>query len=433
MKQYIFSLLAFLTSSQISYGQATIYPAKAQNKPIAIIGATIHTGTGKVIENGYISFDNGKITGIGDATVVKFGSNTEVISASGKHVYPGFISPVTNLGLTEIEAIKATRDFQEVGDINPHVRSIIAYNTDSKVPNTLRSNGILMAQVTPQGGLISGQSSVVELDGWNWEDAAYKTDIAIHLNWPNSRISASPFAPSAEVQRERIQKTMTELENYFAQAQGYATMSKPDVTNTRFQAMKGLFNGSKKLFVAAESAKDITAAINFLKQYGVKPVIVGGAEAHLITSLLKDNGVSVILAEPQRLPERVADDVYLPYKQAKILHDAGVDFAISADGYWQQRNLPFMAGTASAYGLNKEQALAAITLNTARILGIDKTTGSLEVGKDATMFISNGDALDMITNDVEHAFIRGKSLNLDNLHKQLYKRYSEKYDAVKAK
>ena len=433
MKQYIFSLLALIASSQISYGQATIYPAKAQNKPIAIIGATIHTGTGKVIENGYISFDNGKITGIGDATVVKFGSNTEVISAGGKHVYPGFISPVTNLGLTEIEAIKATRDFQEVGDINPHVRSIIAYNTDSKVPNTLRSNGILMAQVTPQGGLISGQSSVVELDGWNWEDAAYKTDIAIHLNWPNSRISASPFAPSAEVQRERIQKTMTELENYFAQAQGYATMSKPDVTNTRFQAMKGLFNGSKKLFVAVESAKDIIAAVNFLKQYGVKPVIVGGAEAHLITSLLKDNGVSVILDEPQRLPERVADDVYLPYKQAKILQDAGVDFAISADGYWQQRNLPFMAGTASAYGLDKEQALAAITLNTARILGIDKTTGSLEVGKDATLFISNGDALDMITNDVEHAFIRGKNLNLDNLHKQLYKRYSEKYDAVKAK
>jgi hypothetical protein len=233
MKQYIFSILALIASSQISYGQASIYPAKAQNKPIAIIGATIHTGTGKVIENGYISFENGKIIGIGDAAVVKFGSNTEVISASGKHVYPGFISPVTNLGLTEIEAIKATRDFQEVGDINPHVRSIIAYNTDSKVPNTLRSNGILMAQVTPQGGLISGQSSVVELDGWNWEDAAYKTDIAIHLNWPNSRISASPFAPSAEVQRERIQKTMTELENYFAQAQGYATMSKPDVTGSR--------------------------------------------------------------------------------------------------------------------------------------------------------------------------------------------------------
>lgn len=433
MKKYIFSLLGLLTAAQVTYGQATIYPAKDQTKPIAIIGATIHTGTGKVIENGYILFENGKITGIGDAKVVKFGSGTELISASGKHVYPGFISPVTNLGLTEIEAIRATRDFQEVGDMNPHVRSIIAYNTDSKVPNTLRSNGILMAQITPQGGLISGQSTVVELDGWNWEDAAYKTDIAMHLNWPGSQISASPFAPPAEAQRERIQKAMSDLENYFSQAQGYSQLSKMDVNNARFGAMKGLYNGSKKLFVETESSKDIIAAVNFFKRFGIKPVIVGGAESHLITSFLKDHDISVIIHEPHSLPGRTSDDVYLPYKQAKLLHDAGVNFAISVGGYWQQRNLPFMAGTAAAYGLDKEQALASITLSTAKILGIDKTTGSLEVGKDATLFISNGDALDMIGNDVEAAFIRGKNLNLDNLHKQLFKRYSEKFEGQKSK
>ena len=428
MKKYIFSLLGLLTASQISYGQATIYPAKPQSKPIAIIGATIHTGTGKVIENGYITFSNGKITGIGDAATVKFGSDTELISANGKHVYPGFISPVTNLGLTEIEAIRATRDFQEVGDMNPHVRSIIAYNTDSKVPNTLRSNGILMAQITPQGGLISGQSTVVELDGWNWEDAAYKTDVAIHLSWPSSQISASPFAPPAEAQRERVQKAMSELENYFSQAQAYTQIQKPLVSNARFSAMEGLFNGSKKLFVETETAKDMIAAVNFFKRFGVKPVIVGGSESHLITSFLKDNQISVIIHEPHSLPEKPGDDVYLPYKQAKLLHDAGVSFAISVGGYWQQRNLPFMAGTAAAYGLDKEQALASITLNSAKILGIDKTTGSLEVGKDATLFVSNGDALDMIGNDVETAFIRGKNLDLDNLHKQLFKRYSEKYE-----
>lgn len=433
MKKYIFSLLGLLTASQLTYGQATVYPAKDQTKPIAIIGATIHTGNGQVIENGYISFDNGKITGIGDARVVKFGSDTEVISAGGKHIYPGFIAPVTNLGLTEVEAIRATRDFQEVGDMNPHIRSIIAYNTDSKVPNTLRSNGILMAQITPQGGLISGQSTVVELDGWNWEDAAYKTDIAVHLNWPNSQISSSPFAPPAEAQRERIQKAMSELESYFSQAQGYSQMSKSDVNNGRFAAMKGLYNGTKKLFVETESSKDIIAAVNFFKRFGIKPVIVGGAEAHLITSFLKDQDISVIIHEPHSLPGRVSDDVYLPYKQAKLLQEAGVNYAISVDGYWQQRNLPFMAGTAAAYGLNKEQALASITLNAAKILGIDKTTGSLEVGKDATLFVSNGDALDMIGNDVEVAFIRGKNLDLDNLHKQLFKRYTEKFEGPKNK
>lgn len=433
MKKYIFSVLGLLTASQISYGQATVYPAKAQNKPIAIIGATIHTGTGKVIENGYISFDNGKITGIGDAAVVKFGSGTEVISASGKHIYPGLIAPVTNLGLTEVEAIRATRDFLEVGGMNPHVRSIIAYNTDSKVPNTLRSNGILYAQITPQGGLISGQSTVVELDGWNWEDAAYKTDVAMHLSWPSSQVSASPFAPPADAQRERSQKALGDLEAYFSQASAYAQLQKPDVTNSRFSAMKGLYNGSKKLFVETESAKDIIASVNFFKRFGIKPVIVGGNEAQLITSFLKDNDISVIIHEPHSLPDRMSDDVYLPYKQARILHDAGVNFAISVGGYWQQRNLPFMAGTAAAYGLNKEQALASITLNAAKILGMDKTTGSLEVGKDATLFVSNGDALDMIGNDVEHAYIRGKNLDLDNLHKQLFKRYSQKYENAEGK
>ncbi|HYK77946.1 MAG TPA: amidohydrolase family protein [Daejeonella sp.] len=429
MKKYIFSLLGLLAAGQLSYGQATIYPAKPQTKAIAIVGATIHTGTGKVIENGYITFDKGKITAMGDASQANLNAaNTQIIQAKGKHVYPGFISPITNLGLTEIESVRATRDFQEVGDINPHVRSIIAYNTDSKVPYTLRANGILYAQITPRGGLISGQSSVVEMDGWNWEDAAYKTDVAIHLNWPSSQFSSNPMAPPLEAQRERQQKMLSELEKYFTEARAYAEMTKPDVANARFSSLKGLFNNSKKLFVHTEKAKDMIAAVNFFKRFGITPVIAGGEDAHLISSFLKENQVSVIINQPHSLPGKAEDDVYLPYKQAKLLQDAGINFALSIDGYWQQRNLPFMAGTTAAYGLTKEQALASITLNTAKILGIDKTTGSLEVGKDATLFVSNGDALDMMGNDIEQAFIRGKNLDMDNLHKQLFKRYSEKYE-----
>ncbi len=427
MNKYIFVVFASLIACQTAYAQPTIYPAKPQTKPIAVVGATIHTGTGKVIENGYITFENGKITALGDAASIKSGPNTEVINAAGKHVYPGFISPITNLGLTEIDAIRATRDFQEVGTINPHVRSIIAYNTDSKVPNTVRSNGILLAQITPVGGLISGQSSVVELDGWNWEDASYKTDVAVHLNWPSSRLSTSQFAPPADTQRERMQAAMNNLESFFAQGQAYVQLEKPEVVNARFAAIAGLYNGSKRLFVDTDNSKDVIAAVTFFKRFGIKPVIVGGAEAHLITRFLKDNDISVILHKPHSLPDRVEDDVYLPYKQAKLMHDAGINFALSVAGYWQQRNLPFMAGTAAAYGLDKEQALAGITLNTAKILGIDKTTGSLEVGKDATLFISAGDALDMLGNDVETAFIRGKNLDMDNLHKQLFERYTQKY------
>ncbi|WP_026897607.1 amidohydrolase family protein [Daejeonella oryzae] len=427
--KHIIIFLGLLTICHTGFGQATVYPARAQNKAIAILGATIHTGTGQVIENGYITFDQGKITGIGDARVVKFNTNTyEMINAGGKHIYPGFISPVTDLGLIETSSIRATLDNSEVGNLNPHIRSIIAYNTDSKIPNTLRTNGILLAHITPQGGLISGQSSVVELDGWNWEDAAYKTDLGIHMNWPSSQISSRPNALPVEMQKENSQKAFSELERYFAEARAYSELSKPDVSNSRFNAMKGLFNNSKKLFVNAQNSKDIIAAVNFFKKMGINPVIAGAREAHLISSFLKDNNISLIINEPHALPSNENDDVYLPYKQAKMLSDAGINFAISIDGYWQQRNLPFMAGTAAAYGLSKEQALASITLNTAKILGIDKTVGSLEIGKDATLFISAGDALDMMSNDVEQAFIRGKNISLDNLHKQLFKRYSEKYE-----
>jgi imidazolonepropionase-like amidohydrolase len=142
---------------------------------------------------------------------------------------------------------------------------------------------------------------------------------------------------------------------------------------------------------------------------------------------LRENNVPVIIKETQALPQRDDDDVYLPYKMPKILQDAGVLYGLTGIGFWRQRNLPFEAGEAVGYGLTKEQAVSMITLNNAKILGIDKTTGSLETGKDANLFISTGDALDMITLNVTTAFIQGRNINLDNLHKQLYKRYSDKY------
>ena len=417
-----------------AFGQATIMPSKPQTKAVAIVGASIHTGAGQVIENGYISFENGKITGLGKADGMNFNAgSTTVISAKGKHVYPGFIAPNTSLGLIEVEmGAKGTDDQEDVGLINPHIRSIIAYNTDSKVIPTLRSNGILMAEPTPAGGLVSGQSSVVVLDGWNWEDAAYKKDIAIHINWPVLRSRGGFFgqgaAAPANDPKEAQLKQISDLENYFIEAKAYSELAKPAEFNSRFDAMKGLFNGSKKLFVHVNGSKDIIMAVQLAKKFGMNAVIVGGTESYLVTDFLRDQQVPVILVETQTLPDRTEDDVYLPYKLPKLLQDGGVLYALTGTGYWRQRNLPFEAGTAVAYGLTKEQALSMISLNPAKILGIDKTSGSLEKGKDATLFISDGDALDMLGNKVEAAFILGRTINLDNLHKQLYKRYSEKYE-----
>jgi len=435
MNKYISTAIALFATANLAYGQANISPAKPQSQKIIVMGATIHTGDGKVIDNGYITFDKGKITGVGDATVVKFAlTDAKVITANGKHIYPGFIAPITNLGLVEIESVKATIDERELGDNNAHIRSLIAYNTDSKVPATLRSNGILMAQITPQGGTIAGSSSVVQLDAWNWEDAVIKKEDAMHVTWPATPRGRGGFGGGGRGMvvgggvdpNERTNNAIAELNNFFSEAKIYAG-TKPMVNNARLAAVKGLFNGSQKLFITANVQKDIVAAVNFAKKYGITPVIVGGDEAHMLTAFLKTNNVAVVVKQPHALPNNVDDDVNMPYKNAAVLNNAGVTVVVSIDGFWQQRNLPFMAGTASTWGMSKEDALKTITLNAAIAMGVDQTTGSLAVGKDATFFISNGDALDMKSNKVEQAFIQGRDINLDNLHKQLDKKFSDKY------
>jgi imidazolonepropionase-like amidohydrolase len=420
-----------LLSSVLTYAQATISPAKPQTKQIIITGATIHIGNGQVINNGYISFDKGKITAIGEGAAPNT-AGAEIINATGKQVYPGFICPVTTLGLVEVEGgAKGTVDDEDTGDLNPNLRAIVAYNTDSKVIPTIRSNGILLAQPTPNGGTISGQSSVVQLDAWNWEDAAYKTDIAVHLTWPSAggggrRRGPAVAVPGAESPDEARMKALDAINNLFAQVKAYSEAA-PSVVNLKLDAMKGLFNGTKKLFIIADGAKEIIEAVTFASKLGIQAVIVGGKESYLVTAVLKANNVPVIIRETQTLPARDEDDVYLPYKLPKILQDAGVLYGLTGIGFWRQRNLPFEAGQAVGYGLTKEQAVSMITINNAKILGIDKTTGTLETGKDANLFISEGDALDMITLRVDNAFIQGRNINLDNLHKQLYKRYADKY------
>lgn len=423
---YIIAGLSIVASA--AFAQPNISPAKPQLGTIAIVGGTIHIGNGKVIQNGTIVFSKGTIISVSEGKAVPAGAT--VVKADGKQIYPGFIAPSNGVGLTEVESVKATRDIEETGTINPHVRSLIAYNTDSRVIATVRSNGVLLSQPAPTGGLVSGTSSVVQLDAWNWEDAAYKTDVAVHFNWPTSKTrSGRRFGPSIseEVQKENYQKQMAQLKGYFAEAKAYAEIANPTVTNARFEAIKGLFNGNKKAIVNVDAQKDIILAVQFFEDFGITPVLFGASDAVEITGFLKDHHVPIIMHESQQLPDNEDDDVYLPYKTAKILHDAGILIAMSVSTYRKQHNLPFMAGTEVAYGLTKEEALATITSNTAKILGIDATTGTLEVGKDANIVISEGDALDMRTNNISNAFIQGRSINLDNVHKQLYKRYADKY------
>ncbi|MGQ0828109.1 MAG: amidohydrolase family protein [Bacteroidota bacterium] len=425
MKKLLFILFVFASS--------LIF---AQTKGILIVNGIAHLGTDSVIQNSVIGIKDGKIILVTPNTEkIDSTGYTEVINATGKHIYPGFIAPNSTLGLSEIEAVRATADFKETGSTLPNVRSLIAYNTDSKIIPTVRTNGILLAQITPRGGLISGTSSVVMLDGWNWEDATYKADDGIHINWPRMQTRKllqdnETFVGPYEKNKEYIKQT-EELKKLFDDAKAYHEAETKEETNLRFEALKGIFDGTQTLYLHTNYVKEIIEAVNFAKQNAVKKAaIVGGRDSWRVVDLLRENNVSVIVSRVHDLPERTDDDVDQSFKLPYLLQKAGVLFCLNNEGRMEAmgaRNLPFMAGTTVAYGLTKEQALKAITLNAAKILGIDKTTGSIEAGKDANLFISTGDALDMRTNNVEQAFIKGNSIDLNNDQKALYEKYKKKY------
>ncbi len=407
--------------------------APAQTKPVILSGGTIHTGTGEVIENGVIAFSGGKITWVGKVTDSKLDqSGYEVINVTGKQIYPGLIFPNTSLGLTEIgSGVDVANDTRETGDLNPNVRAIVAYNTDSQVIPVIRSNGILVAQIVPAGTLLPGTASVVQLDAWNWRDAAYRPDNGLMLGWPRRsamtgrRGAMFAFPPSGTNTYDR---NVEQLEKIFTDAVAYAAIEKPADVNLRLEAMKGLFDGSKTLFISATEAKGIMESILFAKRFGVKKIVLVDADetAWSIKDFLKENKIPLLLDNPLSLPKYDYSDVKEPFKLPAMFLKEGilVGLTYSSQAYG---NLPFAAGTAAAYGLTKEEALQTVTLNTAKILGIDDITGSLEAGKDANIVVSAGDLLDMRTSNVELAFICGRNISLDNKHKQLYRRFSSKY------
>jgi imidazolonepropionase-like amidohydrolase len=432
MKKIFLSLIVF--GCLIGYGQANVYPAPKQSQAVAITGATVHVGNGQVLNNATVIMADGKITAVGTGISVPTGAKR--VDAQGKHVYPGLILSASNLGLVEIGSVRASSDVREIGDLNPDVRSITAYNVDSKVINTLRSNGVLLANVVPEGGMVSGTSSVVQLDAWTPKDAGYKVDEGVHINMP--LLMAAPTrrfggfgGPNAQQPVDPVKEGLDKVEKlktFFQQAKAYNAEGTHDRTNLKFEAVKGLFDKSQKLYVHANTVKQMLVALDFVKEFSFDVVIVGGSDSWQIADLLKQNNVSVILNQMHSLPTAEDDDVDQPYKTPAMLQKAGVTFAINdEDEQNRGRNLMFNAGTAAAYGLTKEQALQAITLNAAKCLGIEKQTGSIEVGKDANVIISDGDILDMRTSQVTDAYIQGRQINLDNKQKQLDERYLSRY------
>ncbi|BFM44082.1 amidohydrolase [Flavobacterium sp. CFS9] len=430
-KNIYIGLLAFCASLQIKAQQI---PAPQQTKSVLILNATAHLGNGSVIQNSAVGFKDGKLTLVADATTVRIAADAydTTIDASGKHIYPGFIVANATLGLVEIDAVKSSDDQEEIGTFNPNVRSIIAYNSESKVVETVRPNGILMAQITPRGGRISGTSSVVQLDAWSWKDAIIKENDGIHLDFPsNFRRSGSWFEPGVIEANKDYPKQVEEIAAFWGNAKAYNQAASKE-RNIVFEATKGLFDGTQTLYIHADEEKQIVDAIQLAASNQIKKiVVVGGFEAYKAADVLQKYNVGVFLRRVHDMPTSDDEDVNLPYKMAKILTDKGIVVGLENSGDHERmsvRNLPFLAGTCAAYGLDREKALQLITSNTAKLLGIDATCGTLETGKDATLFISEGDALDMRTNKLTTAFIQGRKINLETFQTKLNDKFKTKFN-----
>ncbi|MCP9769935.1 amidohydrolase [Lacihabitans sp. LS3-19] len=422
-------LIYLIVSTFLGFAQNPTV-GKSSGETIIYTGAHIFVGNGVEYNNGSLVIEKGKILAIGDGDLSSKYPNAKKVSFAGKQIYPGIISPANSLGLTEIQAVRTTSDFNEIGEINSNVRALIAYNTDSEVIPTVRSNGILLTQATPEGGLIPGRSSVMYLDGWNWEDAVLKADDGVWLNWPSkvtNSFNRTTFERESK-KNENYNKTVDELHTFFNQALALSQDDKK-YDNLKLTALNGVLNGVDRLYIQAGSDKEIIDAIAFCKEHAIKfPVIVGEVSSDLAISALKENNVPIIIPSTHRLPSRGDSEVWEAYKLPAKLFAKGLLVGMQYnDSYWRTRNLPFVAGNAVGHGLTKAQALSMITLNNAKILGIDNFVGSLEVGKQASYIVSEGDILDMRTSKVTNAFIRGAEVNLDDKQKRLAEKYNDKY------
>ncbi len=426
------ALALALLLSLPTHAQDLVHKAPPQRMPIAIIGGTVHTGDGRVLEDAWIQIRNGRILDMGTGDRV-FTADHVIVDARGKHIYPGLISPVTILGLTEIGAVRATHDNRETGKFTPEVRASVAVNPDSTLIPVARAGGILVAGVFPRGGRVSGSPSAIRLDGWTTEDMTIDDRLGLAVNFPRVRPTTDWWMtrPVAE-QQERIDENLAELADFFDRLEAYdaARDAGEDLpVDQGLEAARIVLPGEhqKPVFVTARDLDQITAAVTFFTDRGMRPVIVGGRDAPLCADLLKAHDVPVIIPGTQAFPKRADqphDDAYtLPAR----LEALGVRWCLaSGDEAANERNLPHQAGKAVAFGLDPEIAVSAMTLRSAEILGIDDAYGSIATGKSATLVIADGDILEVTTN-VEWACIDGRVIDMQNKHTQLRDKYLEKY------
>jgi len=428
-------LIAALSAHAV--GAQVTTPVAPQSQPVVLRGATIHTVTKGTITKGTIVLDKGRILAIGGADVA-VPRGAKVVDVAGKHIYPGLIDAYSTVGITEIDAVEVSNDITELGDFNPNVRAEVAVNAESRHIGTSRSAGVLVAFSTPEGGVISGLSSAMSLEGWTWEEMSMKGAAALNVNWPDPvarprRFGGPPPGAMGPGARSPAPKTYAEqvqaLKDFFAEARAYRDAQQAGQvarTDVRYASMIPVLDRAIPVVVAANSVSQINDAITWAKAEGVRLVIRGGRDAIHVADRLKAENIPVILTSTLDAPQRTYEGYDGGYNAPAQLYAAGVRFAIAggSGGLYTYR-LPWEAGVAVAFGLPEEEALKAVTINAAEFMGIADQVGSLEVGKQATLLITSGTPLNM-TSDVIQAYIQGREIDMNDMQKQFFKKYMEK-------
>ena len=419
-----FVFVFFILIGQDKINGNPAIPGAQPDTPIAIVGATIFPVTSAPIEDGTLLIDKGKIIALG--THVDIPRRAKRIAAPGRSIYPGLFNSDGLLGLVEINSVRATRDFAETGDLNPNLRVETAVNPDSELIPVTRSGGVLLSLSVPRGGLISGASAILQMDGWTWEEMTLEAPVGIHINWPRVR-----WTDGAGKGQGKAADSIQRLRLFFEQSRAYLAAGEidpPPPVDLKLAAMRPLLLGEIPMIVTAETAAQIQSAVAFSVEQSVRIIIYGGYDAESCASLLKAYDVPVIIGGIHRLPRRRSDPYDAPFTLPNRLRLAGVEFCIAARDSFDApntRNLPYQAAHAVAFGLPHDEALKSITISPAKILGVSDRVGSLEVGKDATLIVTDGDPLETPTH-VEQAYIQGRPVDLSDRHKRLWEKYRER-------
>ncbi|RUO35274.1 amidohydrolase family protein [Aliidiomarina sanyensis] len=426
--------LAIVIALACSAGLAqahNVVPGAAQDGAVLLQGGTVHTVTRGTLAQTDVLLVDGKISAIGQNLEAPEGAR--VIDIRGQYVYPGIIALDTTLGLVEMSQVRATVDTNEVGNITPEVLAHHAFNADSEIIPTVRYNGITHAQIVPQGPMLRGQSSLMQLDAWNYRDGLEAGPLGVHLTWPRAGLNTAWWERrSPEAQRRANAEQLETLKETFALAEAYHKARDAGAQNRidqRWEAMRGLFTGEKKLFVHADDRRQIEQVLAFNREHGFDVVIMGGRDSWMIAEALAEANVPVVFGAPYGLPTRVDDAYDTAFTTPAKLAAAGVDFAIAYPGFWDTRNLAFAAGHAVAFGLDYDAAVTSITYGPAKILGVEDRIGSITEGKQATLIVSEGDVLDHLGQRISYMFIDGREVDLSNRHRQLYEKYRERLNA----